>query len=553
MREKKKLSIAIFSLVVLIIVGVFVWTNFSSQATNQWFGVGSESGNPAELGNATQESIEPETEDPEPIESETEDTEQTELVTEISELGISELEVETIEVSGTLHEYRSENGEYRQIHIENWGSEPIFVRIRLDEYMEVGPGAGLRSVATDENTEESIPNPQNLAKPLIDGASIDDPGTWKPHAGVNLAAHRCKADFHDYWQWEMGGQKYYFPAPDEYRSNKNFVDSSSPPDLSADSVNEAGIQARQTRLAQVWTMAHWITDGSPIGDFWVIDQDGWAYWAAPLNPGESTGLLLNKVIQTSQPIEDYFYEINVIAQMASIDSGNYMRFGNEVNGGWTSNGRALLEDIVNHTSSDIGIVVHRTLFLTAANTPVVTYTATPSKGEIITEVSYSITEGVYSLEGPQEEFLYLAGVHGTTAIGTLGTGSLGMGRILFFRGFNNTFVFTARDSAGNTANYTFHHRRSDDWLAPTAEFVEPMRPGSGMFFVNNRVVASAYSGVEREQLDSVAESIGGRIIGRRQRRFFIEVGSHTEEELRNICLELMNSGLFYHVILDFLY
>ena len=48
-------------------------------------------------------------------------------------------------------------------------------------------------------------------------------------------------------------------------------------------------------------MAHWKSDGSPIGDFWVIDQDGWVYWAAPLNPGESTGLLLNKVSQTTQP------------------------------------------------------------------------------------------------------------------------------------------------------------------------------------------------------------------------------------------------------------
>ena len=53
-------------------------------------------------------------------------------------------------------------------------------------------------------------------------------------------------------------------------------------------------------VAGTFAWTHWKSDGSPIGDFWVIDQDGWAYWAAPLNSSESTGLLLNKVSQTTQ-------------------------------------------------------------------------------------------------------------------------------------------------------------------------------------------------------------------------------------------------------------
>ena len=234
--EKKKLGIMILSIIVLIVTGTFAWTNFRSRATSQRFGTGA-----------------------------------------------------------TLHDYRSENGEYRQIHIENWGSEPLFVRIRLDEYMEIGSGAGLRSVDTDENTGESIPNPQNLAKPLIDGASIDDPSTWEPHDPTAFDPSRCLAGFHDFWEWEMGGQRYYFPAPVEYRTNKSFVDTNSPPDLTIDSVDESGIRARQTRLAQIRTMAYWKSDGSPIGDFWVIDQDGWVgFYNTPvswydfvLGPGES--------------------------------------------------------------------------------------------------------------------------------------------------------------------------------------------------------------------------------------------------------------------------
>ena len=489
MSEKKKLGIMIFSIAVLIIAGSFAWINFRSRAISQHFDVG-----------------------------------------------------------GTLHDYRSENGEYRQIHVENWGSEPLFVRIRLDEYMEIGPGAGLRSVDTDENTGESIPNPQNFAKPLIDGASIDDPTTWKPHDPTSFEASRCLAGFHDFWEWEMGGQRYYFPAPEEYRTNINFVDSSSPADLTADSLNEAGVRARRTRLAQVQSL-EWTIDGSPVGDFWVIDKDfGWAYWASPLNPGDSTGLLLNKVTQVMQPEEDYFYEINVIAQMATIDlkqSNNYVIFDDYDRDHFRGAGvqRSIVRGIINFlTSTDIGIVVHTTFSDREALTVDVTYTATPSKGAIITDVSYSINDQA-------ENFLYLADVDGMIAKGTLGAA-----RVLLVHG-ENYIVFTARDSAGNIANYSVLHWTYD----PQAELgipsldmslVEPLLSDPSVLFATNRIRARANPGVRLKQLDSAAESVGGRIIGHHlisSRWLAIEVDSQTEEELLRVCEELMNTGLFYSV------
>ena len=443
MRERKKLCIAIFSLVALIIIGVFAWTNFSSQTSNQQYDAGS--------GSEYTEPGEPEIVSSEPVDS----------VNETLEPKVLESEEENIEVSGTLHDYRSEDGEYRQIHIENWGNEPILVRVKLDEYMEIGPGAGLRSIATDENTGKSIPNSQNFAKSLVDGANIDDTSTWKTHSGARIAAFINGAEFYDFWEWEMGGQKFYFPAPEEYRTNKNFVDTSSPPDLTADSVNAAGVQARQTRLAQVRTMVCWFHDGSPIGDFWVIDQDGWAYWAAPLKPGDSTGLLLNRVTQTTQLVEENFYEINVVVQMATIylDELNVIRFDDEDNGGWTDSGQALIERIVNQfASSDISFVVHTDfLHALADNLIDVTYTATPSKGAMITEVSYSINEH-------DVEILYLAGVDGSMAKGTLGAGRI----LLASR--DNRIVFTAKDSAGNTADFIilwFYDSDSDRSRAST--------------------------------------------------------------------------------------
>jgi len=324
---KRKVTFGVFaiSMVALIIMGTFAWANFNSQIINQWFGRGADSGvtDPGDTGPGS----------PTP--------------------GPGNGNGSDIGAGGTLHNDFIYNGEYRQIYIENWGDEFLFVRIRLDEYMEFGTGAGLKSVSTDPDTGESIPNPQNLAEPLIEGTNIDNPNTWKTHIPKEALPHECDLGFHQYWQWEMGGQKFYFPASVGSRENKSFVATDSPADLTADSVNADGVQAKQTRLAQVLTMEEWMAEGSTIGDYWVIDADGWAYWASALRPGDATGLLLNKVSLASVPEKDYFYGINVVAQMATEDGDdvdgkidNYLRFGDDVNGGWTDEGQALMDLIV---------------------------------------------------------------------------------------------------------------------------------------------------------------------------------------------------------------
>jgi len=86
--------------------------------------------------------------------------------------------------------------------------------------------------------------------------------------------------------------------------------------------------AKETLNAEVFTMSEWISNGEPLGHYWVVDVDGYSYWAAPLEPGEATGLLLHKVELLREPAEDYFYGIFVDAQMATIDNepNNYQLF-----------------------------------------------------------------------------------------------------------------------------------------------------------------------------------------------------------------------------------
>jgi len=298
LKRKAMAGAAALALVALIATGTFAWTSLNSQRLNEWRGVGS---NPEAAG-----------------------------------------------PGGTLHDDHVENGEDKQVYIENWGDKPLFARIRLDEYMEVGTGAGLKSEAADPDTGEILHNPENLAESLITGANIDKLDTWKPHIpSLHSDPSYCWTEkLHEYWKWQMGGQKYYFPAPEGGREDKSYISQVSPADLSSGSVNDAGVEAKQTLTSSVLTMVKWKDEGSQIGNYWVIDRDGWAYWASPLEPGNATGLLINKVEPDKKPDKDYYYGINVIAQMATKDGDeldNYESFSFDINSGWTDDGQKLME------------------------------------------------------------------------------------------------------------------------------------------------------------------------------------------------------------------
>ena len=107
------------------------------------------------------------------------------------------------QVSGaTLHDDHC--GSKKEIYVENWGESTIYTRIKLFEYMELGEGAGRYKEDEDGARKQ---DPTNNAKSLLDGAKIFDQKTWAPHIPYGNEAKVCKtaADFHYYWDWNMGG------------------------------------------------------------------------------------------------------------------------------------------------------------------------------------------------------------------------------------------------------------------------------------------------------------------------------------------------------------
>jgi len=131
-------------------VGTFAWTNFNSSIINSFLGQG--------LG------------------------------------GGDNGEVRVRAPGGTLHNDYEVGKPYRDIYIENWGTESMIVRIRLAEYMEIGSGAG------DVNGSED-----NQAVSLVSGATLNDVETWTPFGGNldDIDIRRTNTDykfFRDYWR-----------------------------------------------------------------------------------------------------------------------------------------------------------------------------------------------------------------------------------------------------------------------------------------------------------------------------------------------------------------
>ena len=264
----------------------------------------------------------------------------------ISQQALNEKIVE-VNPGGRLHD--DYDGTNKDVYVENFGDTPIFARVRLDEYMEIGAGAGLKTGAPDYDSKK--------ATPVKVGTDINDMSTWVTHIPGKTAEND---PFHKYVEWEMGGSTIYMPTfnknkdslkadingtyegttPDDdthyddyhaysvgeqktedaiYDNDDNAVDegeSAVNPD-NITTQNETHT-AKTTLNATVMTMQEWIDAGAKPGPYWVYDTDGWAYWAEAIEPDTSTGLLLNGLNQLSVPDDDWYYAINVVGQFASL-------------------------------------------------------------------------------------------------------------------------------------------------------------------------------------------------------------------------------------------
>jgi hypothetical protein len=223
----------------------------------------------------------------------------------------------------------------KDVYVENWGNVSIFVRVRITEYMEIGEDAG-----------EDVPG--KLVEVIGPGnPSLNDRTTWKVHVpfGGDPRVGDDGSSFSKYWEWTMGGEKWYMPV-----SSANRIDGYIDQNTTVYNGTEPGV--KRTRNATVITMNQWMALGSPIGDYWVGDSDGWFYWASPILPGDATGLLIDAIDKRQSIIGSYggsyYYAVYIDTQMATAFSDgptpdDYRTFADPDKGGWTEEGEDLLK------------------------------------------------------------------------------------------------------------------------------------------------------------------------------------------------------------------
>jgi len=282
---------------------------------------------------------------------------------------------------GRLHD--DFDGQNRDIYVENFGTQNIFVRARLHEYMETGPGAGVKGewdaeAARQNSTDKGayLPAENNRATPLVPGSVIGDVSTWAVYTpGANQALR-------GYWALTTGGSKHYMPTfdkdPDSLRTDfsgtatweegsthsyktdnpvhggvKGSADgshsfwSTSPPPTKTDVAYLKNGEARTethkacpTLEGEVVTAADWTAKrNSKPGPYWVIDTDGWAYWAQPLEPATATGLLLSEIKPKKEFAEDWYYALFAVCDMVSSSEIDMIRQSTDIKDG----GKAVID------------------------------------------------------------------------------------------------------------------------------------------------------------------------------------------------------------------
>ena len=296
----------------------------------------------------------------------------------------------TVNPGGRLHD--DFNGRNKNVYVENFtkpdeDGTTIYARVRLDEYMEIGQGAG--------TTGET-----NKAESLVVDADREDVSTWTTRLpGENET-------FGQYWDWAMGGQGVYMPTfnmnKDSLKADVNgtydatdgtnhyidyveyavgdtetgdeIYDADTDDTDESDPIENTDIKkvlsqehtAKQTGTAVVITMQQWIDEyNMEPGEYWVWDTDGWAYWAQGIDAGETTGLLLDEIIHSNPPSDSWYYGINVVGQFVTADDIGFLNntgfYDTEAGSLPTAAAEVLLETI---TGTDIP---NTTVTVTAAD------------------------------------------------------------------------------------------------------------------------------------------------------------------------------------------
>ncbi|WP_288395896.1 DUF6273 domain-containing protein [uncultured Vagococcus sp.] len=247
--------------------------------------------------------------------------------TSISQQALNEKSGKT-EAGGRIHDdYNKESGN-KDIYAENYSKQNLIVRVKLSEYME------------------------NNQRPMVAGTSKTDKKTWTPYT---IPGSTSSEAYRQYVTWTLGGSKNFLPTfntnndskatdaagdaidvlaqasnpttPVEWQTalgdgSQDYFTDGQVVDNPSDASIKHTVKPTLTQGRAPISMATWkaLPEAQKQGNYWVVDTDGWAYWANELAPSESTSLLLDQLNWNSSALgnlNDWYYGIDVIGEFAT--------------------------------------------------------------------------------------------------------------------------------------------------------------------------------------------------------------------------------------------
>lgn len=150
----------------------------------------------------------------------------------------------------------------KDVYVENFTERAnngvqVFARVRLDQYMELGQGAGLLN-------EDGSKATANKATPLITGTSLTDKNTWKPYVMYPENAEGQTNPLDEYWTWEFGGKTVYMPT---FNKNKDSLEA----DINGTSADNFASFADWTEQNEDGTYLSLGSEDSPV--YAIYDED----------------------------------------------------------------------------------------------------------------------------------------------------------------------------------------------------------------------------------------------------------------------------------------
>jgi hypothetical protein len=207
-----------------------------------------------------------------------------------------------------------EPGVNKDVYVENTGETEMIVRVKFTEYLQIGNEPIIGTDPDDKSTWELhlFPNTALVSAASYTGTEPQVVGNEEAIKGEFDGA--CSEPPHNYFAWVMSGaEKVYKPGTgeagnDSFTIGQEFAD---------------GATAKLTLAANApITMAEYtanreVYDAETAGR-WILDTDGWCYWSKYLAPHTATNLLLDNVITTAEPDDNYYYAIDVILEAANL-------------------------------------------------------------------------------------------------------------------------------------------------------------------------------------------------------------------------------------------